>query len=140
MPYSRATIDVWDIALPTSLTTPAAIRNNGVHAGVVRGVTRISPGFRRRTASTKSRMTRTGPVATPGLAGAPCNRASERVLAPKAERLFVIRARTSHEKVPAERGAISRAAPSRAIRRCVTWACSAAPAETAPSISDRFRK
>src|SRR5687767_11030734 len=43
IPYSRAMIEACDAALPTSVTTAAALVNSGVHAGAVSGATRISP-------------------------------------------------------------------------------------------------
>lgn len=44
MPYSRATIELWLSGPPTSVTTPAAIANSGVQAGVVIRATSTSPG------------------------------------------------------------------------------------------------
>ena len=44
IPYSHATIEPWARMPPTSVTSPRAGENSGVHAGVVVGHTRIVPG------------------------------------------------------------------------------------------------
>jgi hypothetical protein len=44
MPYSRATIEPWARVPPTSVTSPRAWENSGVHAGVVVGHTRTVSG------------------------------------------------------------------------------------------------
>ena len=44
MPYSRATMELWLSGPPTSVTTPAAMANNDVQAGVVMLATSTSPG------------------------------------------------------------------------------------------------
>ncbi len=44
MPYSRATIELWLSGPPMSVTTPAAMANSDVQAGVVILATRTSPG------------------------------------------------------------------------------------------------
>ena len=43
MPYSRATIELWLNGPPMSVTTPEAMANNDVQAGVVMLATSTSP-------------------------------------------------------------------------------------------------
>jgi hypothetical protein len=51
MSYSRATIEPCAKTPPTSVTSPRAWENSGVHAGVVVGHTRIVPGSIREKSS-----------------------------------------------------------------------------------------
>jgi len=81
IPNSRATIEAWLSALPTSVTTAAARLKRGVQPDVVRGAPRVSPGWRRSN-SLLLRITRTGPVARPGAAGAPATSDRSERLAP----------------------------------------------------------
>src|SRR6266540_4060083 len=65
IPNSRAMIEACAAALPTSVTTAAALEDSGVHAGAVNGATRTSPG-RSSPNCPGPRMMRTGPFARPG--------------------------------------------------------------------------
>src|SRR3954447_3801812 len=75
MPYSRATIAACEAGPPESTTTAAARWNSVVQAGLVYRQTSTSPAASRPN-SAGSRMTATGPVASPLLLGVPVMSAS----------------------------------------------------------------